>query len=269
MKPSDDASSTELAAARAEIARLARRLAVSRSALIVTDHDYYITEWGAAAERVFRYSASEMRGHHLLELFVEDADFELALGSGIDVRRGAVTVRHRRRDGSLVWVQLLLVPELDESGEPVGWLAQAIDVQAEVSEIEQTRLRSRVFDIVPLPIAIADADGIVLSANAAWLHCFGTAAERVLGRVCPLLDGGNGSVAVDKSRDAVLGATGHWSGAVDYPIDEQMTLRIDVTISAIVGDLGRRVGFLVLVTSVRYRGSFAEIRSAAVAAIDH
>jgi PAS domain S-box-containing protein len=243
-------------------------LALSRSAVIATDPDGYITEWGGAAETIFGYGATEMHGHHLLELFADETDFEIALGGGIDPRGGAVTVRHRRKDGTLVWVQLQLVPEHDECGERTGLLAQAVDVQSSVAEIEQMRVRSRTFDIVPLPIAIAGADRVVLSANAAWRHCFGAAAEHVLGRVCPLLEEPDASAGDFTARNAVLRATGQWSGTFDHAIDDLHRLRMDVTISVVMGELGRVAGFLVLVTAVQRRGGLGEVRAPSVALID-
>jgi PAS domain S-box-containing protein len=103
--------------------------------VIATDLDGCITEWGGAAAAIPGHDPKEMRGHHLLELFADEADFDRALGCGIDPRGGVVTVRHRCKNGALSWVQLQLVPELDAFGARSGLLAQAIDAQSNGAEI--------------------------------------------------------------------------------------------------------------------------------------
>lgn len=269
MTSSSSAAALELATASAAVDRLQTRLRFSRSAVIAADLDGYITDWAGAAERIFGYGASEILGRHLLDLFVDESDFELALGSGIDGDRGTVTVRHRRSDGVYVWVQFELVPEFDESGERVGLLAHAIDMQSNVAEIAQSRIRSRVFDLVPLPIAIADSDGTVVSANPAWLHCFGGAPEEVLGKVCPPLAKRRGTSDGDAVRNAVLRVTGQWSGTYIHVTGENRCLSMDTTVSAIVGDLGRTAGYFVLITAVNCRGGRGGSQASAVGLADH
>jgi hypothetical protein len=90
----------------------------------------------------------------------------------------------------------------------------------------------------------------------------------VLGRSCPLLEKPDASAGEFTTRNAVLRATYQWSGRFDHVAEDQHMLRMDATISVMVGELGRPVGFLVLVTAVQRRRGRGDSRATAVALID-
>lgn len=241
------AESEEVVSLRRELERCRQLLQHASAALIATDMDGYITEWSGDAERVFGYVAEEAVGQHLLFLFVDDADLELVMGLGVAQDGRSVTVRQRRSDGSLVWVQMQLGVERDSEGSPCGLMARVIDVDEQVIESEQNRLRGRVFDLMPQPCVITDAQGRAVSANPAWFRMAGTGPEGVLGQTVSLLERRPEAAAFWAGFDALQATTGSWLGERPVPTPDGEERPAYVSIARLVGELGATVGYFVTV----------------------
>jgi PAS domain S-box-containing protein len=239
--------SEELASLRRELERCRQLLQHASAALIATDMDGYITQWTGDAERVFGYTTEEAVGQHLLFLFVDDADLELVMGLGVAQDGRSVTVRQRRSDGSLVWVQMQLGVERDDEGSPCGLMARVIDVDEQVIESEQNRLRGRVFDLMPQPCVITDAQGRAVSANPAWLRMAGKGPEGVLGQIVPTLERRPETAAFWTGFDALQATTGSWLGERPVPMPDGEERPAYVSIARLVGELGATVGYFVSV----------------------
>lgn len=239
--------SEEVASLRRELDRCHQLLQHASAALIATDMDGYITQWTGDAERVFGYTAEDAVGQHLLFLFVDDADLELVMGLGVEQDGRSVTVRQRRGDGSLVWVQMQLGVERDAEGMPCGLMARVIDVNEQVIESEQNRLRGRVFDLMPQPCVITDVQGRAVSANPAWFRMAGAGPEGVLGQTVPLLERRPEAAAFWAGFDALQATTGSWLGERPVPSPDGEERHAYVSIARLVGELGATVGYFVTV----------------------
>ena len=239
--------SEEVASLRRELDRCHQLLQHASAALIATDMDGYITEWTGDAERVFGYTAEDAVGQHLLFLFVDDADLELVMGLGVEQDGRSVTVRQRRGDGSLVWVQMQLGVERDAEGMPCGLMARVIDVNEQVIESEQNRLRGRVFDLMPQPCVITDVQGRAVSANPAWFRMAGAGPEGVLGQTVPLLERRPEAAAFWAGFDALQATTGSWLGERPVPSPDGEERPAYVSIARLVGELGATVGYFITV----------------------
>lgn len=239
--------SEEVASLRRELDRCHQLLQHASAALIATDMDGYITEWTGDAERVFGYTAEDAVGQHLLFLFVDDADLELVMGLGVEQDGRSVTVRQRRGDGSLVWVQMQLGVERDAEGMPCGLMARVIDVNEQVIESEQNRLRGRVFDLMPQPCVITDVQGRAVSANPAWFRMAGAGPEGVLGQTVHLLERRPEAAAFWAGFDALQATTGSWLGERPVPSPDGEERPAYVSIARLVGELGATVGYFITV----------------------
>jgi len=114
---------TKAKQAEAERERLAAIVENSRDAMIGLDMDGTITDWNPAAQQLYGYTAREAVGRHIDLLIPEELT---------DERNGVLerlkrqenlppteTVR-RRKDGSLVEVEIRPSPVLDTSGKVIG-----------------------------------------------------------------------------------------------------------------------------------------------------
>jgi PAS domain S-box-containing protein len=103
------------------------------------DTDEIVTDWNPAAAELFGYSAEEAVGQHVDALVFGASRFDSE--EGRDLTREAMTggraqriTQRRRRDGSLVDVELMLVP-LEVDGSHAGFLA----IYHDVTELQRAR----------------------------------------------------------------------------------------------------------------------------------
>jgi PAS domain S-box-containing protein len=110
---------------------------ISPAAVVVMDADERVTDWNPAAAELFGYPAEEALGRPIDELVFGDTGRE----EGREITREAMRegraqriTRRRRRDGTLVDVELMLVP-LTVDGSHVGFLG----VYHDVTELQRAR----------------------------------------------------------------------------------------------------------------------------------
>ncbi|WP_166636932.1 putative bifunctional diguanylate cyclase/phosphodiesterase [Cognatilysobacter terrigena] len=116
-------------------------------AVILIDPDGIVRLWSVGAERLFGYSADEMCGRPVVELFsaqdresgVLDATLHAALqdGRAWDIRRLV------RRNASEFWAECLLSPVRDARGRLAGFLKVARDATARKRDEEKMMLLAR------------------------------------------------------------------------------------------------------------------------------
>lgn len=137
---------TALKTALAAHARYTAIVASSQEAIIGNTLDGIITEWNAAAEEIFGYSAAEMIGHPVTRLLPDDRREEetakLAHAARGEPVPGFETLR-RHKDGRLVDVSIVMSPIRNPAGRIVGVSASARDISARKQAEAQRREMDR------------------------------------------------------------------------------------------------------------------------------
>ncbi|HEY1518330.1 MAG TPA: GAF domain-containing protein, partial [Solirubrobacteraceae bacterium] len=112
-------------------------LSISPAAVVVLDTEERVTEWNPAAAELFGYAAEEALGRPIDDLVFGDSGRE----EGREITREAMRAgraqritQRRRRDGTLVHLELMLVP-LAVDGAHVGFLG----VYHDVTELQRAR----------------------------------------------------------------------------------------------------------------------------------
>lgn len=132
---------TDQALAHAEVRRQKQYfeslVEISPVAIVVMDADERVTGWNPAAKQLFGYSPEEALGRPIDELVLQ----EDLRGEGWEVTREALETgsahritRRRRKDGTLVDVQMMLVP-LTVDGAHVGFYA----IYHDITELQRAR----------------------------------------------------------------------------------------------------------------------------------
>jgi PAS domain S-box-containing protein len=108
---------------------LAQVLEAVRDSVIFTDLQGRITYWNGGAEEVFGYTAEEMLGKTPAVLYSAADQGSLAMDlQSIMAGESYVGVwEGRRKDGSVVWVDVKTTLVRDAAGEPIGFLGLAKD----------------------------------------------------------------------------------------------------------------------------------------------
>jgi PAS domain S-box-containing protein len=166
-------------------ARLAAIVESSEEAIVSKKLDGTILTWNAAAERIFGYSAAEMVGASIFTLIPPDLHEDerrilarIARGEQIAHTQ---TIR-RRKDGTLIPIELSITPVRNASGEIVG----ASSIKRDTSERrlgQQTAARlAAIVESSDDAIISKALDGTVLTWNAGAERMYGYSAAEIVGR---------------------------------------------------------------------------------------
>jgi PAS domain S-box-containing protein/diguanylate cyclase (GGDEF)-like protein len=125
-------------AAEAQLSSLVRG---SDDAIIATDLDGVVTAWSRGAEDLYGYTAAEAVGRHISMVYLDPAIAPVSeVLAQIRSEQSVVTEgRRRRRDGSLVDVEIRISPILDHTGAVIGASSIARDVTERHRHEEELR----------------------------------------------------------------------------------------------------------------------------------
>ena len=160
----------------------------AESAVIAKDHTGVILAWSPSAERLFGYRASEAIGQHItivipVERRHEETEIMARLRAGEVIRH--FETERRRRDGSIVHVELTITPIRGDTGELVGAVKIVHDLterrQAQAAlEAEESRFRTLADNMSQLAW-MADPTGDIFWYNRRWFDYTGTTLEQARG----------------------------------------------------------------------------------------
>jgi PAS domain S-box-containing protein len=167
---------------RRQMQYLQSLLEISPTAVVTLDLEERVTSWNPAAERLFGYSEEEALGQPIKGLLLRtDALHEEGDAiTGEALNRGAAQVltRRMRKDGSLVDVEVLVVP-LHVDGARLGFYVIYHDVSALQ---RQKQYYESLLEISPTAIVTVDLDDNVTSWNPAAEKLFGYTRDEAIGR---------------------------------------------------------------------------------------
>jgi len=252
-----------LTQAEAEVRRLAAVVESSADAIIVKSTDGTITNWNAAAERMFGYSAAEAVGQPVLMLVPPEREAEeqrilaeLAQGRQVSPFR---TVR-LTKDGRRIDISAQVSPLRDGAGQVIGGVKSARDLthqrQIEVA-LRQSEARLRfALESAALGDWELELDGGHMHRSRRFDQCFGLDAgtpadwgsEQMLG-VVHEDDRGAVRAALDALRER--GTPWHAEFRVVWPDAGLHWLRLDARVSGDDSGPQRVVGIVAEVTAMR------------------
>src|SRR5262249_847287 len=104
-----------------------------RESVVALDNEHHVTFWNKGAESLFGYSAQEAIGNTLLDLIVPGEAAARAEWDGqLETLRRAGTnkasTRRRRKDGTLIWIDISASVVTDTDGQPSGFVALHRDI---------------------------------------------------------------------------------------------------------------------------------------------
>ena len=157
-------------------------------AIVNIDERDLIVSWNPGAEKLFGYTAQEAIGQNIDDLLVAQELREEAIAYNRQVQqdgRISVTTRRRRKDGSLVDVDLHGVPLLSD-GRSAGAIAIYHDITERVRAEQELRNQKQYIEGVvqysPVAIVTIDFGARVVGWNPAAERLFGYTAEEAIGR---------------------------------------------------------------------------------------
>jgi len=181
---------TEAKKAQAQLARLAAIVTSSQDAIFTKSLDDVVTNWNAAAETLYGYSAGEMIGKDVAVFAPPERKGESRQLVERVVRGERIAgfeTQRQRKDGGLVDISLTMSPILDEAG---GMVAVSV-IEHDITERkrDERELRdseeklSAAFNGSPDLISITRlSDGTILEANDGYERLLGYGRAESVGK---------------------------------------------------------------------------------------
>ncbi|MFN8187583.1 MAG: PAS domain S-box protein [Gaiellales bacterium] len=156
-------------------------------AIVELDPDGNVTLWNAAAERTFGWSAGEIVGtRYPLPMDADLPEVEQAWERVLSGETLALEARRRRRDGSLVELEVTAAPIRDDQGNVVRHMAILFDVterkRAEEALRHERDFSSTLIDSTACLVVVFDRDGRLIRFNRACEQLTGYRTDEVIGR---------------------------------------------------------------------------------------
>ncbi len=174
--------------------RLAAIIANSDDAIVAMTLDGTVTDWNAAAERIFGYSASEMIGSlidRILPPGKEEEEREFLTRIARAERVEHFETQRQCKDGRVIDVSVTISPLADEQGGIVGASKIARDITAarasQQALLEREAHLQSVLDTVPDAMIVIDTHGLIQSFSAAAERTFGYSSAEATGRNVSIL----------------------------------------------------------------------------------
>lgn len=166
-------------------ARLAAIVESSEDAIIAKDLNGVITEWNAAAERMFGYKPEEIVGQSVLTIIPPELQHEEPVILG-KIRAGERIVHYEtcrlHRSGRRVAVSLTLSPMRNEQGKVIGASKVARDISERLRSDSARMMLAAIVESSEDAIISKTLDGIITSWNASAERLFGYKPEEIIGQ---------------------------------------------------------------------------------------
>jgi PAS domain S-box-containing protein len=155
-------------------ARLAAVAAITDEALIATDAEGIVTEWNAAAARLFGFTADEMVGRAFSSV--------VTLPPAPPDPRHALEITGTRKDHTTIGMSLSIAPIPSADGRPAGSVIVARDPGARGRAQRAAKHLSAIVESSDDAIVSKDLNGVVVSWNDAAVQMFGYPADEMVGK---------------------------------------------------------------------------------------
>jgi PAS domain S-box-containing protein len=220
-------------------------------AIIAKSLDGTITQWNAAAERMFGYSAKEIVGRPMTLLFPPDRfqeaeDILARANQGVSIQTFE-TVR-LRKDGRPLDVAVTVAPLKNETGQVIGSSKILRDL-TEVNRVkrqieEQTALLDRTQDA----IIMSDLEGRVLTWNKGAERIYGWSRLEATGRF--LGEFIYADAAKFNEANAITLKDAEWSGELQHLTKDREELVVETRWSLLRDGYGRPKSIIAINTDV-------------------
>ena len=136
-----------------------------RESVVGTDLKNRVTFWNKGAERLFGYSAEEAIGQPVETLIFPPDEEVVQPGKTAALRaHGTWTaqVKRKRKDGSMLWTDLVVSIVCNADGERYGFLGVHRDITEQKRVEQRLRFQAQLLDSVRESVVATDLDGTIV-----------------------------------------------------------------------------------------------------------
>jgi diguanylate cyclase (GGDEF)-like protein/PAS domain S-box-containing protein len=151
--------------------------------------------------------------------------------------------RYVTKQGSLIWVDLLVTAIPDEKGSGVEAIGLIVDITERRRADAELRIAATAFESME-GMMLTDANGLILKINKAFTRTTGYTADETLGRTPQFLQSGRHPEDFYRNMWKDIHRTGGWQGEVWDKRKNGEVYPKWLTISAVVGDDGAVTNYI-------------------------
>ena len=160
-------------------------------AIFMLDEQGRIVTWNAGAERIKGYSANEIIGQHFSRFYPPEALARGLPAHELEVAKEVGSFEDEgwrvRKDGSLIWANVIITALRDRDGNLLGFSKITRDLtqrrlQEEALRLSEERFRLLVEGVKDYAIFMLDPNGFIASWNSGAERIKGYAAEEIIGK---------------------------------------------------------------------------------------
>lgn len=122
--------------------------------------------------------------------------------------------RYIERNGEECCDAITYVPDRDENDNIIGLFVMAEDISQRKKHEESSKLATLMYENASEGMMVTDADGRILSVNAAFSHISGYPAEEVIGHLAHELTSGQQDIKLFSRMRQTITHTGYWEGEI-------------------------------------------------------
>ena len=164
--------------------RDAQIFAQLQDCVLCTDFSGKITYWNDAATRLHGWTAEEMQGHSIFDMFPPETraavEREFALFGERPELSGVFWVKNK--DDSQVWVQIRVTRFRDDVGKAAGYVVVARDMTERRQAEETIRRDAHILSQIRDAVMCSNVEGRVIYWNEAAEKLFGWTQEEMVGQ---------------------------------------------------------------------------------------
>jgi len=179
----------------------------------IFDRDGNLIQASDSFCRMLGYSREELMGMHVSDWDAQWSEIEVRGKLAQLLRRGDIyETRHRRKDGSLIDVEISSTPVT------VGGVTVLYNSSRDITERkrlhEDLKLAALVYQNSSEAMTVTDADNRIVAINPAFLCMTGYTEEEVIGQNPKILSSGRQDATFYQHMWQTLNETGYWQGEI-------------------------------------------------------
>jgi len=194
-------------------------------AVFTVDHEWKVTSWSKAAQRMLGYEEKEILGKEISQFYTpEDVKNHLPereIKEAIQSGKGLDEQEHLRKDGTSFWASVLVFPKKDDSGNIVGFTKIVRDI-SEFKKAEQKLQDALLYahsivETVRGPLVVLDGKLRIKTANKSFCRIFRVVPAETEGSL--IYDIGNRQWDIPQLRKSLEDIIPRGSSFEDFVVD--------------------------------------------------
>jgi len=220
--------------------------------VMITGADRRITYVNRAIEKISGYSKDELLGNtsKLFQGPATSEEVKQQIRSALDaIEPFSGEILNYRKDGTPFWNALSISPVLDAKGVLTQFVGIQNDITKRMLAEVELRIAAKAFES-QVAMLVADAQGLILRVNQAFIQNTGYSAQEAIGRKTSLLKSGRHDKAFYEQFWAALRDQQYWQGVIWNRRKNGSIYAEWLTINAVVSPTGE---------ITHYVGAFSDI----------